>query len=162
MKKQIKAGIIIALGLLLSMSVVSLAQVSERAALQAAKKEIPKSCTLQKSEHDGEDGEWEFDFLTRNRKTEYEVTVNADTGAVRKVEMEQRGDRGGKKVKITVKKAKKAVKKLFGVIRITSAKKKKDDGRYIFRIRFTADGYTGEAEVNAATGKVIEWTKYYK
>ena len=36
------------------------------------------------------------------------------------------------------------------------------DGRYIFRIRFTADGYTGEAEVNAATGKVIEWTKYYK
>ena len=162
MKKKISAGILLILVLVLTMSAAASASVSKEAALEAAKKVIPASCKLKKAELDKEDREWEFEFLSRNKKTKYEVTVHTETGAVKEAEMERRYDNGGRSVKISSKKAKKAVKKLFGKIRITSAKKRKDDGKYVFKIRFTAKGYKGKAEVNAATGKVIEWTKYYR
>ena len=155
---QILTGMIAAI-LLFGMN--AFAQTGKEAALAAAKKEVPSGYKLKDSDHDTEDHQWEFEFLSKNKKTSYEVTVHDTTGKVLKTEMEKRYDNGGKKVVLSKSKAKKTVRKVFKGAKIKSVKKKKDDGRYTYKVKFTYKKASGKAEVNAQTGKVIEWTLYY-
>ena len=83
------------------------------------------------------------------------------TGEVKKQEMENKADKGGRVVGIRKSVAEKAVRKLFRDAVVTRSKKCMDGGFYIFRVWFRSDAYMGNAEVNAKTGRVIEWTKFF-
>lgn len=137
------------------------ATVAKEDALAAARKEIPSSCKLRESEWDKNDKEWEFEFRTKDKKTDYDVTVNGETGAVKKVEMDVRKPGKAKKYSITEKAAKKAVTRQFSGATIKKVKKATDDGRKVYKITFKADGYKGSAEVNGKSGKLTEWEKIY-
>ena len=76
------------------------------------------------------------------------------------MEMEKK-DRGAKRVKISKADAKKAVRKIFKKAVFKSVKKKKDDGRYYYKVKFSSGKRSGKAEVNAGTGSVMEWSVLY-
>lgn len=64
--------------------------------------------------------------------------------------MEDETDEGSRSVSINAKKAKSAVKKECGKVKIRSVQQKRDDGLYFFKITFTGKSFWGEAKVNAA------------
>lgn len=146
---------------MLSLGISVSAQLTKEEALDRAKKLVPASCKITEVSYDKETHEWECEFLTKNKSCEYEIKVDDNTGKITKIEMEKRRDKGGCFVRISKKRAKKAVTKKFKDAVVTKVKRCKDDGFYIFRVWFYGKGYTGNAEVNASTGKINEWTKYF-
>ncbi len=136
------------------------AAVSKDAALKTAQAEVSSKAVLRESEWDEEDGEWEFEFRTKDKKTTYDVTVDGSSGALRKVEMEKKSSKA-KKYAVSKKDAKKTVKKAFSGAKNLKVKKKTDDGSKIYVVTFCTDSYKGKAEVNGKTGKIIEWKKSF-
>lgn len=157
-RTHVSALLILAVTCILSFGISAFANVTGDQALAIAQKLVPSCCKVTEVSHHEKDLEWECEFLTKNKKAEYEVVIDETTGKVKKLEMELRHDKGGCRVKISKCKAKKAVLKKFRNAVITRVKKCKDDGFYIYRVWFKGEGYTADAEVNAKTGKVNEWT----
>ena len=148
---------------LLSFGISAVADLTKAEILAIAKAEVPSGCRMTEADYDKENKEWECEYLTRNKKKEYEIIVDAVSGRVKRKEMENKYDKGAKCgcKSVSKKKVRASVKKLFEDAVITKVKKCKDDGYWIYRVWFHGDGYRANAEVNAATGKVIEWTKYF-
>lgn len=137
------------------------ANVTKEEALSTAKAKVPSGCAVTEVSFNKKAGTWECEFLSKDKKKEYEVVVEAASGKVLKLEMEKVYDKGGKSVCITASKAKKAVLKRFKGVTVTRVRKAKDDGRYIFRVWFKSAAFHGDAEVNAKTGVVNEWRKFF-
>ena len=89
------------------------ADLTREQALNVARKQVPSSYRLTRADHEAEDMEWEFDFLSKNSRIQFEVTVNEHTSKVIEVERTNLFDLGGRSVDITPAKAKKAVKAKF-------------------------------------------------
>lgn len=155
---RVSALLLLAIMSMLSFGINAFANVTQDQALAIAQKLVPGCCKVTEVSRHEKDLEWECEFLTKNKKAEYEVVVDETTGKVKKLEMEMKHDKGGCRVSINKCKAKKSVLKKFQNAVITKVKKCKDDGFYIYRVWFHGDGYTADAEVNAKTGKVNEWT----
>ena len=149
------------LSCLLGSFTVYAANVSEEEALKAAQKAVSSKAVLIDSDWDKDDTEWEFEFRTKDKKTEYDVTVNGKTGKVRQVEMEKKGVKAAKKYSVSKKAAKKAVTKAFEGSKITKVKKKTDDGSKVYSISFKTSAFKGCAKVHGKSGKVIEWKKKF-
>lgn len=165
MKKNLltrAAALCLMLSLLLSSStVLAASKIAKADAQKTAEQVVPSSCVLRESDWDEDDGEWEFEFRTKDKKTYYDVTVDGDTGAVRRVEMEVKNPPKAKKYTISQSAAKKAVTKKFKGAAIQKVKKTTDDGRKVYRITFKTSSYKGTAEVNGKSGKITEWEKRY-
>lgn len=160
-RKHLTPALFLTAFFLLAFGITAFANVTKEEALDIAAKVVPAGCTVTELSYDEEDHEWECEFLTKNKVAEYEVNVHEATGRITKIEMEKRHDKGGCHSCISKKRAKKAVTKKFPDAVVTKTKRCKDDGRYIVRVWFYGNGYTGDAEVNASTGKINEWTKYF-
>ena len=145
----------------LSLGISASAKVTKEEALNLAKKQVPSCCKVTEVSYDEETHQWECEFLTKRKKAEYEIRVDEETGKIVKIEMEKQCDKGGRCVRISKKKAKKAVMKKFKDATVTKVKLCRDDGFLIFRVSFYGNGYTGNAEVNARTGKINEWTQLF-
>ena len=145
--------------LIFSMSVF--ADVTKEEARKTARKKVPSSYKLNEEKYEAEDQEWEFEFYSKDKKTEYEVHIDVHTGKVKKKDMEKRFEKGGRCVRISSKCAKKVVRKKFKGCKIKSVKKKKEDGRYFYKVKFRWKGHSGEAKVSTGTGRLIGWTINY-
>ena len=148
--------------LILAFGLTASADLTREQALNVARKQVPSSYRLTRADHEAEDMEWEFDFLSKNSRIQFEVTVNEHTSKVIEVERTNLFDLGGRSVDITPAKAKKAVKAKFKKARITAVRIDTDtepDGkRYVYEVKFRIGSTRGEADVNAQTGKLIKWT----
>lgn len=104
--------------------------------------------------------EWEFKFKTNNY--EYEVEINAYTGRVEGVEKEKIHKDSAKYIgvekakSIALKHAKKRMD-IVGKVRYTKAKLDKEYGVAYYEIEFKNNGVEYEYEINAKTGKILEW-----
>ena len=146
---------------LMTFHISAFADLTKAEALGIARQAVPSGCKVTEVSYDKKDKDWECEFLTKNKKIEYEIKVDGVTGKITKKEMEKQCDKGGCCVRISKKRARNAVAKLFRDAVITKVWKCKDDGFYIYRVLFHGDGYRCNAEVNASTGVVNEWTKYF-
>ena len=148
---------------LMAFGISAMADLTKAEILTIARAEVPSGCRLTEASYDKKEKVWECEYLTRNKKIEYEITVEAVSGKVKKKEMENKCNKGAKCdcKSVSKKKVRASVRKLFEDAAITKVKKCRDDGFWIYRVWFHGDGYRGNAEVNAATGVVIEWTKFF-
>ena len=138
---------VLILTLILSFSscLTACAAVSKKQAEEAAKKMVAASCRCISAEHEKDEREWEFGYLSKSRKTKYEVHVGCASC-----------------YRISRTCAKKAVLKIMKGSKITGVKKKRSGCRCTYRVTFRSETYRGYAVVNAGTGKVIAWEKKYK
>ena len=155
---------VLILTLILSFSscLTACAAVSKKQAEEAAKKMVAASCRCISAEHEKDDREWEFGYLSKTRKTKYEIHVDDTTGKVTEVEMEKVNRGCASCYRISRTCAKKAVLKIMKGSKITGVKKKRSGCRCTYRVTFRSETYRGYAIVNAGTGKVIAWEKKYK
>lgn len=137
------------------------ASITQKEALKIAKKALPVKAKLVETEWDQKDREWEFEFLTENQKTEYEITVSKDTGKVTEIEMEKKNVRKAQQYSVKRSEAKKAVLAAFPGARNLKAEKVTDNGSRIFRITFVTEAFRGKAKVHGESGKIIAWEKNY-
>ena len=160
-RKKLTPALFLTAFFLLSIGTTAFANVTKEEALDIAAKYVPAGCRVTELSYDEESHEWECEFLSKKKANEYEVNVSEATGKVTKIEMEKRHDKGGCCFCISKKRAEKAVKKKFPDAAVTKVKRCKDNGRSIIRVWFCGNGYTGDAEVNASTGKINEWTMFF-
>ncbi len=160
---SIKPLAVLTLSLILTliMCLPAFAAVSKAQAMKTAKKMVPASCRCTEAEHEKDDREWEFEYLSKDRKTKYEVHVDDTTGKVTELEMEKVNKGCACSYRISAAKANKAVLKIMKGAKITGTRKKRSGCRCTYRISFKSKWYTGYAVVNARTGKVIRWEKHY-
>ena len=144
---------------ILGMSVF--ADVTKEEAGKIARERVPSSYKLNEEKYEAGEQEWEFEFYSKDKKTEYEVHIDVHTGKVKKKDMEKRFEKGGRCVRISPGCAKKAVRKKFKGCKVKSVKKKKEDGRYFYKVKFRWKGNSGEAKVSTGTGRLIGWTVIY-
>ena len=123
---------------------------------------VAASCRCISAEHEKDEREWEFVYLSKTRKTKYEIHVDDTTGKVTEVEMEKVNRGCASCYRISRTCAKKAVLKIMKGSKITGVKKKRSGCRCTYRVTFRSETYRGYAVVNAGTGKVIAWEKKYK
>ena len=155
---------VLILTLILSFSycLTTCAAVSKKEAEKAAEKVVAASCRRTSAEHEKDEREWEFVYLSKTRKTKYEIHVDDTTGKVTEVEMEKVNRGCASCYRISRTCAKKAVLKIMKGSKITGVKKKRSGCRCTYRVTFRSETYRGYAVVNAGTGKVIAWEKKYK
>ena len=154
--------ILIAVLMLGCMSAPAYAAVTKKEAQKIARQYVPAKSKLVETEWSKKSKTWEFEFLTQNKKQEYEVTVAKATGKVKKVEMELRNVRKATKYSIKKAAAKEALLAAFPDAANITIKKVTDEGSKIYKITFTTSEYKGEVKVHGETGKIIEWEKKYK
>lgn len=153
---------------------------SEHIGLDAAKKAAlnqagasSKEVTFLQTELDWDDGvaEYEIKFTWNNKIYDYEI--NADDGditeySVKKIKQKKAASKPDKTkaVKetsgnISVEKAKENVLEHAGYkekeVTFTKSKLDKDDGVSVYDIEFRVNGLEYEYEVNAATGKIVDY-----
>ena len=145
--------------MLCAFSAQAASKIDYDAALKAARKCVPSGSKVVDYEWDKEDNEWDFEFVTKDKKRDYDVKVNGTSGKVKEADMEVRHVKKTKTYKISKKKAQSIVKKYFKNVTIKSTKKATDDGCKVYKVRFTTPKYKGKAHVHGKTGKVIEWEK---
>ena len=115
-------------------------------------------------ERDDDDGlvVYEIEFIKGSK--EYSYTINAKTGNIREKSVEY-GYVRSSKAKISESAAKNKVFKFSGI------KKSKvtditcyydyDDGKEIYEVKFRKGNYLYEYDVNARSGKIVEYSKEY-
>ncbi len=119
-----------------------------------AQKYVPSSAKFVGSEE--EDRYFEVAFYDDENKEGFEVEVNKETGEVKKVESQLSNDAGSAEVKLTEDEAKKVVKDRFDGIQSITVVLTKDNGLYEYEASFKADGFYGDADVNAETGTILD------
>ncbi len=133
--------------------------------------------TFTEAKLDSDDGVavYDIDFYTQTHEYEYEI--NAATGAVHDKSIEalkkddqeesnssnNTGNSGGSKNYIGIDKAKSIAVKHAGLsmsgVTFSKAKLDKDDGITVYDIEFLKDGIEYEYEVDASTGKILDYSK---
>ncbi len=163
-KRLLTAALSIGLVLTMSVSVPAAAAVTEDEAVAAALADAglnEESVSGLQSERDGKCYEIEFaDAKTGDR---YEYEIYASSGTIKEAEVEYAHRRNTSRKKITRTEALKIASKASGVslstVKKGSCKYKKDDGEWIYKIRFTSGSYRYEYEILAPTGQIIEYSR---
>lgn len=115
---------------------------------------VPASAKFISSEE--EDRYFEVAFYDEAKKEHFEVEVNKETGAVKKVESQLSNDEGSKTITLTEEEAQKAVKNRFDGITSISTILTKDNGLFEYEVSFKGDGFYGDADVNAESGVILD------
>jgi len=123
-------------------------------AKEIAQNYVPSSAEFIESEE--EDRYFEVVFYDKANKEGFEVEVIKETEKVKKVESQLSNDAGSKTIVLTEDDAKKVVKDRFEGITSISAVLTKDNGLFEYEVSFKADGFYGDADVNAETGVILD------
>ena len=123
-------------------------------AKEIAQAHVPSSAKFVSSEE--EDRYFEVAFYDEGKKEHFEVEVNKETGAVKKVESQLSNDGGSKKIVLTEEDVQKAVKERIEGITSISAVLTKDNGLFEYEVSFKGDGFYGDADVNAESGAILD------
>ena len=111
-------------------------------------------------------GCYEVEFANKARNAKYDYEISAENGRIKEVNIEYRHKKNYSKASITKKAAYKTVAKASGkklaTVKSGSCRLKKDDGEWVYEIKFKSGKYRYEYEVHAATGKITEFEKEYK
>ena len=138
-------------------------QTAINTALSDAKLTKAKVTSL-RSEKD--DGEYEISFKNKTTGDRYEYEISARIGRIQEVSVEYRHKKNTSKKKVSKNTAVNRAAKASGVSAATIRKGKctykRDDGEWIYEIKFTKGKYRYEYEVLAPTGKIIEYSKEYR
>ena len=135
--------------------------VSKKEALKIARRYIPSGSKLTESEWEKSSSDWEFEFLTKNRKIKYEVAVDGISGKLLELEKEYRCFSRTYQYSVSKKAAKKIILKSFKDAKIAKIVKKTWKGTRVYKITFTTPTYRATAVVHGGTGKIIEWEKKF-
>lgn len=115
---------------------------------------VPATATFTTSEE--EENKYEVYFYDSVAKESYEVEINKETKAVKKIETQLDGDLGGKTVKLTKAQAKQVAANKFPGITSSTATLTVEDGLYEYQVTFKANNFYGNMDVNAETGAILE------
>ena len=170
MKKTMKrlAAVAVTLGLILAMSVsVFAAAVTKEDAVRTALTDagIRQSGTAWlKAERDGKT--YEVEFKDANTGDKYEYAVLIKNGKIKEADVDYAHSFNSSRKKIGKTKAVSAAAKAAGVkksvVKQGTCTYKKDDGEWIYKLKFKTNNCRYEVEVQAATGKVIEISRKYQ
>lgn len=162
----VAGGITVVLIFAMSISVFAAVDTKQEAATVAL-----KDAGLAKSQINGlkikRDGKkYEVTFIDRNNKTEYEYDIASGNGRILEKSVEYAHKRNSSTKKIGKTKALKAVSKFSGfklkTVGSGKCRYKLDDGEWIYKVTFKSGRYKYEYEVQAASGKIIEFEQEYR
>lgn len=142
---------------------IPLSEAKEKALFDAGVAAADASFTKEKMDRDDGRYVYEIDFVSANGRYDYEI--DAVTGEVLDKDWESVSFSGGSAdaTYIGVDEAKEAALTHAGLtaaqVTFTKAKAEKDDGRHLYDIEFFADHVEYEYEVDAVTGRVIDFEK---
>ena len=165
MVKNVRRSLLFSLILVLLLGCVPVSAapaISKNKALKIAGKYVPSGSKLKEIDWDEDSTDWELDFLTKNRKTKYELEIDGKTGKLLEIEKESRSFPAAGSYKVSKKAAKKKVLKTFKNAKIVKVRKAKKRGAKVYKITFTSSSYRGRAVVHGRTGKIIEWEKKFR
>ena len=115
-------------------------------------------------ERDDDDGLVVYEIEFRKGSKEYSYTINAKTGNIREKSVEY-GYVRSNKAKISESTAKKKVFSFSGIkqskVSDLTCYYDYDDGKEIYEVKFRKGNYLYEYDVNARSGKIVEYSKEY-
>lgn len=161
MKKLL--GMAMAAGLMLAgtgaRGEVSLEQ-AKQIALERAGVAADAGAAFTKAHRDSDDGRAVYDLEFRVGDKEYELDVDAATGAVTEFEVERHRRALDEGVAISLDEAKGIALAKTGLkaedVRFKKARLDRDDGRKVYEIEFLSGGMEYEFDIDAATGAILE------
>ena len=113
-----------------------------------------------------DDGSYEVEFVNKAKNAKYEYEISARNGRITEVNVDYRHKKNYSKASVTKKAAYKTVSKASGkklsTVKSGSIRLKKDDGEWVYKIKFNSGKYRYEYEVHAVTGKITEYEKEYR
>ncbi len=153
-------------GNLLSQVKITAAEAKEKA-LAHAKVEAANAAFV-RAELDDENGKPYYDIDFRAGNTEYEYEIDAVTGEIINAEKETFGKTettakpNESQKLITVEEAKQKALAKAGIadasaVRFIKTELDRDDGKYVYEIKFILNGTEYEAELNAETGAILDY-----
>ena len=117
--------------------------------------------TFTEIELDRDDNRWEYEIDFRTSTAKYEYEIDAVTGKILDVEVERIKSSSSTSTYIGTEKAKSIAlshaKLSTSQVRFEKVKLEKDDGVYYYEVEFLANGLEYEYEINAKTGKIVDW-----
>lgn len=117
--------------------------------------------TFTEIELDRDDNRWEYEIDFRTSTAKYEYEIDAVTGKILDVEVERIKSSSSTSTYIGTDKAKSIAlshaKLSASQVRFEKVKLEKDDGVYYYEVEFLANGLEYEYEINAKTGKIVDW-----
>jgi len=119
----------------------------------AARSVVPENAELLRTEKD--DGLMEYLFMTPD-DMRYQVDIDPNTGKVVHLDMEAPHQRGGNAASLTKEQAGEALLKLYPEASIYFTTSDREDGLYVYQLRFSTNEFVGKAELNAETGALLE------
>lgn len=169
MKKTVKRLIpaILSICLFLTMSVpVFAAAATKEDALETALKDAGmKKTEASRIKVKKDNNEYEISFKNKKNGNRYEYEVSVRTGKIREAEAEYKHAFNSSKKKVGKEKAIAAAAKKAGVkksvVKSGTCRYKKEDGEWIYKLKFRTKKCKYEAEILAPTGKVIEFSREY-
>ena len=109
-----------------------------------------------------EHGKYEIEFTKKGTKTEYDYEISKNGKILEKSVDYNRARNTGKK-KLTEEDAIDKVAAFSGFKKSTIEKGtvilEKDDGQWVYEVKFDAKGYHYEYDVHGRTGKILEYSK---
>lgn len=138
----------------------------EKAIEKALKDANAKKSTVSflECERDDDDGLVVYEIEFRKDSKEYSYTINAKTGNIREKSVEY-GYVRSNKAKISESTAKKKVFSFSGIkqskVSDLTCYYDYDDGKEIYEVKFRKGNYLYEYDVNARSGKIVEYSKEY-
>ncbi len=120
--------------------------------------------TFTKAKLDRDDNCYDIEFVSGNKKYEYEVSAKSGKIISKETEtIRTTSDTSGNKGGISVDEAKKIALNKAGLknsdVRFIKAKLEKDDGIQVYEIDFISGKYEYEVEINASSGKILDYSR---
>lgn len=167
MKKVVKRVSVLALALVLAMA-MTVGSFAGTMSTSKAKSMALKNVGLTKTqvkymEAEYDDGKYEVEFTKKSNGAEYSFEYSRGGTLLEKSVDYRVKKRTGSSDLISKTTAKNKVKK-FGGFKSSTLKnakvyKEKDDGQYIYEVKFKTSKWRYDYDVQAKTGKILEWSK---
>jgi len=123
-------------------------------ATNAAKALAPEGFEYAYTERDGKT--YEVHFLNRETFEDYEITVNAETGAPVKIESSLEGAHGSLNIVLTEEEARQILLNEYPEASIEGIVTETDDGLYEITVYFLTNALYGKFDISPETGAVLE------
>lgn len=135
--------------------------ISEKEAITIANKQV--NGEVIKIELDSDDGRYEYDLDLRNTKGDYDITIDATTGKVLELDLDDNNDDDKKDfAKATSTKTLISEKEAIAIAKkqvngeVTEIELDEDDNRYEYEIELRTKKGEADITIDATTGNVLE------
>ena len=119
-----------------------------------------------KVKYDKGDGEYEVKFVSKKNGAKYEYEIRKSSGRITEKSIDYKYKKDRSKKQVGKAKALAAAAKASGVklavVKTGKCKYEYDDGEGTYEVKFRNGNYKYEIEIQAATGKVTEYSWEYK